>query len=66
MKVSKVTDKEEDKINAEFSYTYGIEDDEITENVNVDISLGKNAKGELVIHFERECGQALYFKKIVG
>lgn len=66
MKVSKVTDDENDKINAEFSYTYGIDDDEITENVNLGISFGKDSNGKLVIHFEREGGQLLYFKKIVS
>lgn len=66
MKVTKVSDDESDKINVELSYTYGIDDDEITETVEMSITLGKNDKGNLVLHFERLAGQQLYFKKIVG
>jgi len=33
MKVSKITDDQADKIFATFEYSYGIDDDEITEGV---------------------------------
>lgn len=42
MRVTKVTDDETDKINTELSYSYGIEDDEITETVNLSINLGRD------------------------
>lgn len=65
-KVSKVTDDESEKIFADFEYVYGTEDEEINETVGVSIHMGTESSGKLVLHFERESGNVLYYKKIVN
>lgn len=64
--MSKVTDDESEKIFADFEYVYGTEDEEITETVGVSIHMGTESNGKLVVHFERESGNVLYYKKIVN
>jgi hypothetical protein len=66
LKVSKVTDEKSDKIVVDFEYVYGTEDEKITESVEVSIHMGTEASGKLVLHFERESGNVLYYKKILN
>ena len=65
-KVSKVTDEGSDKIFVDFQYGYGTEEEEITEAVGVSIHMGTEGTGKLVLHFERESGNVLYYKKILN
>lgn len=65
MKASEVKDQNSDKISVVFEYKYGIEDEEITETSEIDISLGRNSQGNLVVSLERVGGNLLYYKKIV-
>lgn len=65
-KVTKITDDESDKIFVGFEYGYGTEDEEITETVGVAIHMGTESNGKLVLHFERESGNVLYYKKILN
>ncbi len=66
IKVTKVTDEESNKIFVDFEYVYGTEDEEITESVGMSIHMGTETSGKLVLHFERENGNVLYYKKILN
>ena len=61
-----MTDDESEKIFVDFEYVYGTEDEEINETVGVSIHMGTESSGKLVLHFERESGNVLYYKKIVN
>lgn len=45
---------------------YGTEEEEIKESVGVAIHLGTEETGKIVLHFERESGNLLYYKKILN
>jgi len=66
LKVVKVKDDGNNKINVEYSYTYEIEGDIFEDRVEVELTFGLGGNNTLLVHFERIDGNILYYKKVVN
>ena len=53
-------------MNVVFSYSYEVDEEQFTENVEVEVQLGLTSNNELLLSFERMEGNVLYYKKALG
>lgn len=65
LKVSKITDKNENMISVVYSYKYEIDEQEFEQNVEFDVEIGVTKDQKVILRLERVDGNQLYYKKIV-
>jgi len=53
-------------MNVIYSYTYEVEENTFTENVEIEFTFGLNADNKMVVHPERLEGNLLYYKMVLG
>lgn len=53
-------------MNVVYSYSYQVDENTFTENVEIEFTFGQNSENKLIVHPERVEGNLLYYKMILS